>query len=119
MDFKDRIRTRRLELGLTTDEVAKIVGVSNGTISRWETGDIKNQRRDKIALLAKALQTTPAALLGYSDIGSLPSTPSPLSEEAERIGRAFDAAGPREKDIVRLTLAPFIQAASSSSRSLG
>ena len=55
MDLKDKIKQRRLELGLTLDEVARIVNVSGATISRWESGDIENMRRDKIALLAKAL----------------------------------------------------------------
>jgi len=67
MEFRHKIRERRLELGLTTDEVAKVVGVSNATISRWETGNIKNQRRDKLELLAKALRTTPAQLMGWAD----------------------------------------------------
>lgn len=66
MDFGSRIKQRRLDLGLTTEDVARIVGVSNATISRWETGAIRNQRRDKIELLAAALQTTPAELMGWS-----------------------------------------------------
>jgi len=63
MEFRHKIRERRLELGLTTDEVAKVVGVSNATISRWETGNIKNQRRDKLELLAKALLKQKGAYL--------------------------------------------------------
>lgn len=65
MEIKDIIKSKRLELGLTLDEVAKIVGVSGATISRWETGDIKNMRRDKIGDLAKALQTTPSVIMGW------------------------------------------------------
>ena len=58
MDFKDTIKARRKELGLTLEEVGQIVGVSKTTIQRWESGEIKNQRRDKIVKLAQALQTT-------------------------------------------------------------
>lgn len=68
MGFSDRIRARRLELNMTTEDVARIVGVSNATISRWETGAIKNQRRDKIERLAAALQVDPAELMGWSDV---------------------------------------------------
>ena len=64
MTFKEKIKSRRLELGLTLDEVAKIVGVSNATISRWESGVIENQRRDKLILLAKALKMSPTELIG-------------------------------------------------------
>ena len=43
------------------------MGVSGATISRWETGDIKNMRRDKIGDLAKALQTTPSVIMGWEN----------------------------------------------------
>ena len=67
MDFKDTIKARRKELGLTLEEVGKIVGVSKTTIQRWESGEIKNQRRDKIVKLAQALQMTPAQLMGWAE----------------------------------------------------
>ena len=37
-------------------EVAQKIGVSEATVSRWESGDIANMRLDKIASLANALQ---------------------------------------------------------------
>jgi transcriptional regulator with XRE-family HTH domain len=58
------LKDRRLELGLTMLEVAKRVGVSEATISRWESGDIDNMKRDKIALLAKALEISPLLIVG-------------------------------------------------------
>ena len=45
-------------------DVAKSVGVSEATISRWESGDIGNMRRDKISLYAKALKTSPLFIMG-------------------------------------------------------
>lgn len=59
------LKDRRIELGLTMLDVAKKVGVSEGTISRWESGDIANMRRDRIAALAKALQITPDVIMGW------------------------------------------------------
>ena len=67
MELKDKIKTRRLQLGLTLEDVAKAVGVSAPTIQRYESGEIKNMRRDKISSLADALQTTPAYLMGWED----------------------------------------------------
>lgn len=67
MEIKDLIKTRRLAIGLTLEEVAEKVGVSRATVSRWESGNISNMRRDKIAKLADALHTTPAYILGWSD----------------------------------------------------
>ena len=48
MEVKDILRNKRLELGLTMKEVADAVGVSEGTVSRWESGKIGNMRRDRI-----------------------------------------------------------------------
>ena len=67
MAVKDIIKQRRKELGLTLLDIAEKVGVSEGTVSRWESGDISNMRRDKIADLAKALGTTPAYLMGWPE----------------------------------------------------
>ena len=64
MEFRDILRTRRKDLGLTLDEVGRAVGVSGATVSRWENGDIENIRRDKIAKLAEVLEVTPAYLMG-------------------------------------------------------
>lgn len=68
MEMKDKIKQRREELGLTLEEVGNIVGVGKSTVRKWETGDIANMRRDKIAKLAVALHTTPAYLLGYEEV---------------------------------------------------
>ena len=74
MDFKDKIKARRKELGLTLEDVGQIVGVSKTTIQRWESGEIKNQRRDKIIKLAQALQTTPTNLMGWADADATAQT---------------------------------------------
>ena len=57
------LKQRRLDLGLTMLEVAKIVGVSEATISRYESGNIKNMRRDRINKYAQALNIDPTLLL--------------------------------------------------------
>ena len=58
---------QRLEKGMTLEQVAVIVGVGKSTVRKWETGMIANMKRDKIALLAKALSTTPAYLMGWKE----------------------------------------------------
>lgn len=67
MEFKDKIKNRRAELSLTLEDVAKMVGVSAPTIQRYESGEIKNVRRDKIKLLADALQVTPDYLMDWTN----------------------------------------------------
>jgi len=63
--YKYNLRERRHALGMTLEEVGKIVGVGKSTVRKWETGDIENMKRDKIALLAKALKITPGTLMGW------------------------------------------------------
>lgn len=58
-----KIRTRRKELGLTLEEVGNAVGVGKSTVRKWETGDIRNMRRDKIAVLAQTLGFEPVELI--------------------------------------------------------
>ena len=74
-----RIKKLRQEKGLTLEQVADVVGVGKSTVRKWETGMIANMRRDKIADLAKALDTTPAYLMGWnaedSEKESSPSEP--------------------------------------------
>lgn len=60
-----KIKELRLSKGMTLEQVAKIVGVGKSTVRKWETGMIANMKRDKIALLAQALSTTPAYLMGW------------------------------------------------------
>lgn len=66
MSIKDILKRRRTDLGLTMKDLAHKVGVSEGTISRWESGDIENMRRDKIAALASALEISPAVIMGWN-----------------------------------------------------
>ena len=73
------LKQRRIELNLTMLEVAKLVGVSEATISRYESGNIKNMRRDRIEKYAKALQVSPSEFL---DIQGEPKIPKiPYTEE--------------------------------------
>ena len=61
------LRKRRNELSLTQRQVANQVGVTEATVSRWESGDIDNMRRDKIASLANALKVSPLLIMGVEN----------------------------------------------------
>ena len=62
-----KIKELRQARGLTLEQVANVVGVGKSTVRKWETGMIANMKRDKIADLAKALGTTPAYLMGWTE----------------------------------------------------
>ena len=65
MSANEVIRNKRIELGMTMKELADKIGVSEAAVSRWESGDIVNIRRDKIEKLSKALDVPPAVLMGW------------------------------------------------------
>lgn len=73
MDIGKIIKDRRLELGLTLEEIGKSVGVSKSTVQKWENGYISNMKRDKISALSKILDISPVSLI----IGEQEETPSP------------------------------------------
>ncbi len=62
-----KIKERRIELGLTLEELGNMVGAGASTVRKWETGYIKNMRSDKIRRVADALQVTPAYLMGWDE----------------------------------------------------
>ncbi|MDO4531282.1 MAG: LexA family transcriptional regulator [Bacillota bacterium] len=69
---------RRKELELTMRQVAEAVGVSEGTVSRWESGAIANMKRDKIYALAHVLKTTPSFIMTGEGGEALPANLKPL-----------------------------------------
>lgn len=80
MEISKLISDRRKELGLTLEEVGKIVGVSKSTVKKWEDGYISNMKRDKIALLAKALKLNPVVLITGEEE---PTSTSQLTDDEE------------------------------------
>lgn len=84
-NLSDILRLRRKELGLTLLQIAEAVGVSEATVQRWESGNIKTLRHENLARLADVLKLSPAALMGWEDIpSSSNSIPSNAIEYNER-----------------------------------
>ena len=59
MDTKDIIKQKRLEKNLTMKKLGEFVGVSEATISRWESGNIATMKQTKIGKLCEALNISP------------------------------------------------------------
>lgn len=64
MYIKDIIKTKRIEKQLTMKQLADLVGVSEATISRWESGEISNMRREGIKNLSEVLNIPTYVLMG-------------------------------------------------------
>lgn len=65
MDIYDRIRTLRIRMGMSQEELAEKTGYSNrSSIAKIENGGV-DLPQSKIKAFALALSTTPQALMGY------------------------------------------------------
>ena len=65
MTFGERLHSIREKQGMTLAQVAAGTGVSEATVQRYESGEIKNPPQDRIVALAKALNVTEATLMGW------------------------------------------------------
>jgi transcriptional regulator with XRE-family HTH domain len=65
--YGKRIKARRTELGMTQEELAKKIGyTSRSSINKIEL-DGRGLPQTKIVAIAKALNTTPAYIMGWED----------------------------------------------------
>lgn len=80
----DRIKARRLELDMSQDELARLVGYkSRSSINKIESdGRLLPQR--KIMEIATALNTTPAYIMGWEESNQTESPSVPLTPRDER-----------------------------------
>lgn len=85
MQIGDRIKARRIELGLTQDELAKKLGYkSRSTINKIEL-NINDITQPKIVDFAAALDTTVSHLMGLDAEPHEKSLSSTIGEEAVRM----------------------------------
>ena len=66
MTVGDRIRNRRLELGLTIEDVTEALGISRASAYRYEGNYIEKLPVTILEPLAKVLKTTPGYLMGWT-----------------------------------------------------
>jgi transcriptional regulator with XRE-family HTH domain len=72
MTLGERVKTLRERQGLTQSELAQRCGIAQATISRLETGDLKDVQSSVAKRLARALGVTVDYLVGmYEDEGQL------------------------------------------------
>lgn len=81
-----RIKRARAALGISQDKLAKRVGVSTMTVSRWET-DTMSPEGDNLPALAAELGVTP----GWVLFGEEDGAPPPIADEAHPEVEAFIA----------------------------
>ena len=63
----DRIKSRRLQLGLNASDVAAKIGKDRATLYRYESNEIEKLPIGLIDPLADVLHCSPAYLMGWTD----------------------------------------------------
>jgi len=64
----DRIRSLRLEKGITQEEMARLLNTTKQTISKYEKSIVTNIPSNRIEAMAKLLDTTPEYILGWEKV---------------------------------------------------
>lgn len=68
MSVGERIKQRRKELGISADDLGKVLGKDRSTVFRYEKGDIEKLPVDILRPIAAALHTTPEYLMGWEEV---------------------------------------------------
>ena len=95
MTIGERIKQRRIQLGLSVDQVAEKIGKNRATVYRYESSEIERFPIDVLEPLAVALRTSPTYLMGWETETEPVSTsgvpdgfsPMPATKTVPRIGR--------------------------------
>lgn len=108
IDIKAVIKNHRNRAGLTMKELADLVGVSEATVSRWESGNIATMKHSQIANLCKALHISPALIVPGIDYPAEPSAPDQeLSDHDKNMVAAYNAAPEHIRKSVDTVLEPY------------
>ena len=102
MKIGERIKSKRIELGYTLEEVANFLKITRQTVQKYESGVVTNIPSDKIEALATLLKTTPSYLMGWEE--NLDEDTPPEIRVIERAGKKMNA-GDREKMLKMLQIA--------------
>lgn len=89
MTIGEKIRSRRLELHMTTEELGNMIGVQRSAVSKYEKGRVE-LKASQIQAIAKALDILPVDLLDDPD--------PELMDDEIRLVYAYRLASPEIRD---------------------
>ena len=91
MTTGERIKFRRKELSMSAEQLAEKVNLSPATIYRYEKGDIEKVPADILKKVARALNSSPAYLMGWESENKPPIPsgfqPLPPRDRVPRVGQ--------------------------------
>ncbi len=96
----ERIKQLRVKSGLSADDLAERIGKNRATIFRYENGDIESMPLEVLEPIAKALNVSPAVLMGWNDAFNKSSNPPEELEKAMELYERYKNAIPQVQDAV-------------------
>lgn len=85
MTVGDRIKLLRIARGLSATQLGEMIGKDRATVYRYESSDIENMPVGILVPLAKALNTTPAVLMGWEENSDLSVEDVELNDYLEEL----------------------------------
>lgn len=92
----ERIKKRRVQLGLSAEELGEMIGKDRSTVYRYERNEIERMPITVIEPLARALQVSPAYIMGWEGIAPYKTKKIPLLGEIAAGEPIFVAKEPCE-----------------------
>ena len=102
MGMADRIKERRIAIGLTQEELGEKLGLQKSAIAKYENGRVENIKRSTIKKMADILGCSPCYLMGWTDqIKVVPKQAFDLSEDEQKLIVAYRNTDQRARGIIK------------------
>ena len=92
----ERIKEKRIELGLTQEELGEKLGLQKSAIAKYENGRVENIKRSVIAEMARLFNCSPAYLMGWDEPASQKDDIE-ITEDIRRIARAHKQMSDKDR----------------------
>ena len=102
--INERIKERRLQMGLTLLDVADALGVKEATAQRYESGAIKNISHETVCKLSEILRCPPSYLMGWEDFAAPTAVGLELSALETQIITRFRSLSDGERNMILRSL---------------
>ena len=92
----ERIKRLRERNHLTLEDVAKYLNIGRPTVFKYETGAVTNIPSDKIEMLARLFNVSPAYLMGWEDNSDSETSDVPQTDEVRLLIRGLNRLSPSQ-----------------------
>ena len=89
LSIGERIKFLREKNNMTLEYVAKHLNIGRSTVFKYESGEVTNIPSDKIEILARLFNVSPAYLMGWTEPDAEPPD-IPRTQEARILSKGID-----------------------------